>query len=146
MKSTVFELTTGSDGAPPEPDWSTQYVNKLERERAADDWGRIVHELRDANLLTVANGRAIERLVDFHVQYMRASRHVCEHGAILPAKRAKVGQWNPYWNVIRQADGSIRTLEAELGIAPLRRNRTDQVRRRPRVARRADAYLRRVGG
>jgi hypothetical protein len=47
--------------------------------------------------LTVANGHATRRLVEFRVQFERASKHVAEHCPVMKAKnkKAKVGQWNP---------------------------------------------------
>jgi hypothetical protein len=79
----------------------------------------------------VANGDAIRRLVEFHVQYERAAKRVAEHGAILPPKnkRTKVGQWNPFWSVMRQADKAILALEAEPGLSPVRRGKAEKVQR-----------------
>jgi phage terminase small subunit len=65
------------------------------------------------------------------VQYERAAKHVAEHGAILPPKnkRTKVGQWNPFWSVMRQADKAILALEAELGLSPVCRGKAEKVQR-----------------
>lgn len=141
-----LSAVSGGDGLPPEPDWPSHYVDELDIEAARLRWRTVLHELRDAGTLALANGDAIKRLVDFHIQYTRASRHVAENGAILRAKRAKVGQFNPYWSVMRQADEAIRVLEAELGIAPVRRGKATKVQRAKKAPRAADAYLRPVSG
>lgn len=143
MIMTVSAIDGGS-GLPPEPDWSSIYTDELDIGAAHDHWGIVTRELASANTLAVANGDAIRRLVEFHVQYDRASKHVAEHGAILPPKnkRTKVGQWNPFWSVMRQADKAILALEAELGLAPVRRGKADQVKRGKAKVRPADNYLR----
>jgi phage terminase small subunit len=75
------------------------------------------------------------------VQYERAARHVAEHGAILKASKAKIGQFNPYWAVMKHASDEIRRLEAELGIAPVRRGRATTVKREKKSERASDRYL-----
>lgn len=132
----------GGNGVPPEPDWSL-YSSPREIALARSWWSEIVAAMRSAETLTVANGSAIQRLVNFRVIEDQASRHVAEHGAIFkPAgSTALVGQWNPYWKVWRQADESIRQLEAELALAPTRRHRAGKVKRKATGPRAADTYL-----
>ena len=79
----------------------------------------------------------------FRVQYERSARHVAEYGPILAAtsKKAKVGQWNPHWSVMKQADEAIRSLEGELGISPTRRARNTKVQRGTQAPRPADRYI-----
>ncbi len=133
----------GGDGEPPEPDWAMQYSDPLDIEAAQAEWGLIVREMRDVETLAVANGHAVQRLVEFRVQYRRAANHVAEHGAILQQKpKGKSGQWNPFWSVMRQADSKILILEAELGLAPRRRNSAGKAKKRLKVGRPADEYLR----
>lgn len=144
----TFSAIDGGDGLPPEPDWASLFDDELDIATAHERWGVICRELQAANTLAVVNGDAIKRLVDFYVQYERASRHVAEHGAILPpkTKKAKVGQWNPFWSVMRQADKTICVLEAELGLTPVRRGKAEQVKRGKTKTRAADAYLKPVSG
>jgi hypothetical protein len=96
-----FAAIQGSDGKPPEPDWRTIFSNEDDLAIATEAWGFVVRELGEAGTLALANGHAIRRLVEFRVQYERASRQVAERGALLPPsnKKTKVGQWNPYWSV-----------------------------------------------
>jgi P27 family predicted phage terminase small subunit len=143
-----ISIMEGGAGAPPEPDWASIYSDEFDIAAAHEHWGTVVRELQSANTLAVANGDAIRRLVEFHVQYERAAKHVAEHGAILPPKnkRTKVGQWNPFWSVMRQADKAILALEAELGLSPVRRGKAEKVQRGKTKIRAADAYLRSVPG
>jgi len=71
-----------------------------------------------------------------------------QKGAILAptSKKAKAGQWNPHWSVMRQADDAIKLLEAELGIAPVRRSKATKAERKQRKSRPSDAFIRPAGG
>lgn len=134
----------GGEGVPREPDWSQIFTDEFDLALAGEQWGIVTRELSDAGVLAVANGHAVRRLVEFRVQYERSAKHVAEKGSILAptSKKAKTGQWNPHWSVMRQADESIRVLEAELGLAPTRRGKTTKVTRGKKTARAADRFLR----
>lgn len=144
----TFPTIAGGDGSPGEPDWASIYIDELDIAAAHDHWGVVTRELQSAGTLAVANGDSIRRLIEFRVQYDRASKHVAEHGPILKptSKKAKVGQWNPYWSVMRQADEAIRVAEAELGLAPTRRGKATKVQRGKQISRAADNYLKPVSG
>ncbi|KQT03202.1 MULTISPECIES: P27 family phage terminase small subunit [unclassified Rhizobium] len=144
--TTAFGEILGGDGSPPEPDWASIYADEFDILEAHEQWSIVLNELRDAHTLAVSNGHAIKRLVEFRVQYERSSKHVAEHGPVLKGKRAKVGQWNPHWSVMRQADEAIRVIEAELGIAPARRGKVTKVQRGKKTSRAADGYLKPVSG
>ena len=132
----------GGDGEPPEPDWALHYSDELDIEVARDEWGVVVREMQRAETLAVCNGHAIRRLVEFRIQWRRASEHVAEHGAIILGKTTgRGGQWNPFWSVMRQADDKIRALEAELGLAPRRRAAAVKAKRRLNRRSAADDYL-----
>lgn len=140
----TLKALDGGNGLPAEPDWSQLFNDAFDLAVAHSEWGIVTRELQDAGVLAVANGHSIRRLVEFRVQYERSAKHVAEKGALLAptSKKAKVGQWNPHWSVMRQADESIRVLEAELGLAPTRRGKTTKVQRAKKVPRAADNYLR----
>jgi P27 family predicted phage terminase small subunit len=144
----ITSVIIGGDGEPEEPEWRLVYENEDDLAIAHGEWGRVVREMREAQILSVVNGSAIRRLCDFRVQYERAARHVAENGAVLPpkTKRSKHANWNPWWSVMRQADEAIRYLETELGISPLRRKRAGKVTKRDKVARASDAYLKKAAG
>lgn len=144
---TKITAIDGGEGLPPEPDWSQLFTDEFDLAVARYEWGIVTRELRDAGVLALANGHSIRRLVEFRVQYERSAKHVAEKGSILAptSKKAKTGQWNPHWSVMRQADESIRVLEAELGLAPTRRGRTTKVQRGQKTKRAADNYLKPAG-
>ncbi|MEO4000323.1 P27 family phage terminase small subunit [Mesorhizobium sp. CAU 1732] len=127
-----------------EPDWSRTFTDSDDLAEAAEQWRAVMAELQAAGTLADANGHTVVRLVEFRVQYRKAAKHVAEHGAILAAKRAKVGQWNPFWAVMRQADERIVVLESKLGIDPVSRGKTTKVQRGKKKARAADQYLKPV--
>lgn len=130
-----------------EPDWKAIFTDADDQAEAAEQWATVVEELTTAGTLTVANGHTMTRLVEFRIQYRKAARHVAEHGAILTAKRAKVGQWNPWWGVMRQADERIVVLEGKLGIDPVSRGKaTKAVTRGGKKKKALDAYLSTPGG
>ena len=124
-----------------EPDWSAVFSDPADLAAAREQWATVSDELAAAGTLAVANGNTVTRLVEFRIQYRKAAKHVAEHGAILSAKRAKVGQWNPWWAVMRQADERIVVLESKLGIDPVSRGKTTKVQRGKKKSRAADAYL-----
>lgn len=139
----ALSVFPGGDGYPVEPDWTGIFSDDLDAEVARVTWRETFNEMRDAGTLSITNGHAIKRLAEFRVQFERASRHVGEEGAVLKAgsRKAKVGQWNPYWSVMRQADEAIKALEAELGLSPRRRAGASKVQRKSKQVRPADAYL-----
>jgi len=137
----------GGDGVPAEPEWSSIFADELDIAMAHEQWGIITREMASAGTIAMPNGHTIRRLVEFRVHYERSARHVAEKGAILAptSKKAKTGQWNPHWSVMRQADESMRVLEAELGLSPVRRGKTTKAQHGKKAPRAADAYLRTAG-
>lgn len=138
------ETIDGGSGQPPEPDWASLYGDELDIAEAHEQWGVIVREMAASSTIAVSNGHAIRRLVEFRVQYERASRHVAEHGPILKGKRAKVGQWNPFWSVMTHAAEKIVALEKALGISPDGRTKVGKVTRGKQASRPANNYLKPV--
>lgn len=140
----TLETVHGGDGIPPEPDWASVYQDVLDQALAHEEWGIVLREMQEMQTIAMANGHAIKRLVMFRIQYERAARDVAENGPVVKAKKTRVPQYNPHWIVMRQADDAIRSLEGELGIAPLRRGRAGKATKKTKVARAADRYLRPV--
>jgi phage terminase small subunit len=144
MATPIFTAIQGGEGGPVEPDWRSIFSDPDDIAIATTNWATVTKEMREAGTLSAANAHSIRRLVEISVQYERSSRHVAEFGAILPpkTKKAKVGQWNPHWSVVRQADECMRIAEAELGIAPIRRGKAGKVQRGKKAPRAADKFLR----
>jgi P27 family predicted phage terminase small subunit len=141
MSAVIKQFPGAAVERPPEPDWRSIYTDDDDLAIASAAWKDVVTEMSAAGTLTVGNGHAIKRLVQFVVQYERASRQVAETGAVTKAKRTKVPQYSPYWIVMRQSDDSIRVAEAELGITPLRRSKAGKVNRVQKAPRAADKFL-----
>lgn len=142
-----MDLIEGGSGVPEEPDWGSIYADEFDVAMAHEFWGVATRELQSNGVLSVANGHAVKRLVDFRVQYERAARQVAEVGPVAKSTRKrgnKTGQWNPYWSVMRQADEAVRVLEAELGIPPVRRGKATKVLNAKKTVRAADKYLKAV--
>ena len=142
----MLQGIVGGEGVPSEPDWSLIYKGADEVAVAHEEWGVVIREMQEAGTITVANGHAIRRLVEFRLQYERAGRIVARQGTIVPAKRTRVPQINPYWVIMRQANEALKVLEAELGIAPTRRARAAKVKREKKIERASDRYLKPVTG
>jgi P27 family predicted phage terminase small subunit len=138
-----LHVIEGGHGEPPEPDWSRLYVKNanLEREQAGEYWAEIVGAMREAGTLSVVNGHAIKRLCCFLVLYEKAQKDVATEGATLRYKRSNLPYTNPNLIVMRQLDETIRSLESELCLPPLRRGRAGKVTRKPTKPRPADAWL-----
>ncbi|WEX07381.1 P27 family phage terminase small subunit [Chelativorans sp. AA-79] len=137
----VIPVWDGMPAAVIEPDWSAIFSDEGDIAEAREQWSTVTDELAAVGTLATANGNTVTRLVEFRVQFRKAARHVAQHGAILAAQRAKVGQWNPYWAVMRQADERIVVLESKLGIDPVSRGKATKVDRGKKIKKAADAYL-----
>lgn len=136
----------GGDGEPPFPiDWKTTYSDKAELASLQEEWNLVISEMKTAQTLSVVNGHAVRRLVEFRHQYRKAAAHVAQHGPMLPARDPEAAQdiWNPMWAVMRHCEKAIRDIESELCLAPLRRGRAGKVEKRARQSRPSDAYLKR---
>ena len=130
-----------SEASLTEPDWISMYPDSADGQEAGRQWQAVMADLSDAGTIADANGHTVTRLVEFRVQYWKAAKHVAQHGAILSSKRAKIGQWNPFWSAMQQADARIVVLEAKLGLDPLSRGKATKVQRGKKKARAADEYL-----
>src|SRR5688572_9333588 len=132
----------GGGGVPPEPDWGSTYTDVLDIAAAHEHWGVVTRSMQEAQTISIENGDAIERLVHARVLYRKAINHVAENGAVLKNKRNRADEYNPHYGVMRQMADLMVVMEAELGIAPVRRNKASKAQRKTKVARAADNYLR----
>jgi P27 family predicted phage terminase small subunit len=126
---------------PPEPNWAHYYDDAEKRERAHTNWLEICHALRDAGGLAVSNGHAILRLISLRLEYDFSMQDVAARGVVIPETRKRFAHTNPHFRVMRQIDETIRQLEAELGISPVRRGRIGKIQKRQTKARAADEFL-----
>lgn len=141
----TLQAVPGGDGIPAEPEWSALYPDRTDAEAAHRHWGVVVRELQEAATLTVANGHAILRLVQFRILYDQAAAHVVEHGPVIAAPKTGTQTANLHWSAMRQADEAIRSIEAQLGITPTSRSRAAKVQRKTKTERAADRFLKAAG-
>lgn len=137
----------GTGSIVPEPHWSMLLTDELEIASAAENWRRIVTEMRDRSILSPSNGHAIQRLVLSYVIFDRSSREVAEHGAVLKPKRGNpkaIARLSPHFSAMREAASDAAQMESELGLSPRRRSTVGKVERKARSARASDAYIRAV--
>lgn len=137
----------GTGSIVPEPHWSMLLTDELEIASAAENWRRIVAEMRDRSILSPSNGHAIQRLVLSYVIFDRSSREVAEHGAVLKPKRGNpkaIARLSPHFSAMREAASDAAQMESELGLSPRRRSTAGKVERKARSARASDAYIRAV--
>ncbi len=141
-----MELKTlsGGENAPPEPDWAAIYTDDIDQATAKEHWRAVVSEMREAGTVTVVNGHAIQRLIQFRIEFDRAARNVAEQGKIIRAKRTKAAAINPEWTCMKQAGEAVADIEAELGLSPRRRSAVGKVQRAKRKITAADSYLKPV--
>lgn len=138
-------MTDVQGAALSQPEWTSIFPDTADVAEAEEQWRAVMADLQAAGTLADANAHTVVRLVEFRVQYRKAARHVAEHGTILTSKRAKVGQWNPFWSAMQQADARIVVLESKLGLDPVSRGKTTRVARGKKKTRPADAYLKPAG-
>jgi P27 family predicted phage terminase small subunit len=112
-----------------EPNWAAQFTDELDQDLARRQWRIIIGELRGSEKLANANERQVKRLVDAYVLYEIAMRHVADEGAVFPAKGKKQPAYNPWFTVLKDANGMASAAEAELTITPRRRNNGGKVQR-----------------
>jgi phage terminase small subunit len=133
-----------------EPDWSllipnqggtTAGSNKRWRDYAHQEWLRITSEMRETNTLAPVNRHTIQRLVLAYIRYDRAAIEVFRGGTIGKAPTSQTATLQIYHSEMRQADADATTAERELGLTPLRRGNTKQVKRAEKIQRKSDRYL-----
>ena len=89
----------------------------------------------------ISGGHAIERLCCFRVHYTQLQKALAREGPMREGKRTKIPYANPNMIMLRSLDETIRSLEAELCLAPLRRRRARKVTRKVTRPTPADAWL-----
>lgn len=141
MASKTLVVLKGFEGEPVEPDWNDLYDNREDISTAREEWRKVVTEMREDQTLAFGNGHAISRLVHFRIIYRDALHRVTkqQEAVVVPGKNGP--RMNPWFLAMRKAEESIRILEAELGISPLRRKKVGKVAKRETKTRAADSYL-----
>jgi P27 family predicted phage terminase small subunit len=127
-----------------EPDWESIFSDELDIGHAKEHWRVITTELSDRQLLSMANGHALQRLVMAYIVYDKAANEVAEHGAVSKPKKGNsraIARVSPNFQVMREMANDAATLEAEFGLAPRRRAAAKKAELNKKVPRKADVYL-----
>lgn len=143
-----MDLVQDTGGIIAEPDWQRILKRRGEREAAAHYWQTIADEMRGRQTLSPANAHAVFRLVLALVIYDRTMIAVARKGAVNePAKgnTRAIPRINPYFTAMKEAAALIAASEAELGLAPRRRNAVGKVAQ-PRRQTGANRYLKSLKG
>lgn len=142
--ATILTLVPQTDSIIEEPDWDTLLDDDLEVIEAKEYWRVITTELKSRNLLSPANGHAVQRLINFYLMYDRMFKEVAEHGMIVKAKRRNVrsiARVSPYVLAMVQMGNEATSLEKELGISPRGRDNVKPVQKKSSKDRASNAYL-----
>lgn len=122
----------GGDGIPPEPNWRTIFGRAADREVASTYWRGIISEMRNADMLAVANAHSIKRLVVAYVTYDQCAKEVLKLGPVIKAKKTGVPTYNPWWTTMSNAASQAQALEKELCVSPRDRGNGAKVQKKTR--------------
>jgi phage terminase small subunit len=125
-----------------EPDWALVITDPLEQQSASAAWRAAEADMRNAGTLAAGNADALRRYALAVALHAQAARHVFEDGAVVRKGKSAVQMWNLWTSALEKAAAMCESLEAELGLAPRRRNAAGAAK--PLAARKplpADAYL-----
>ena len=131
-----------------EPAWSLLLDDELEIAAAGEHWRRLTTEMRERDTLSATNTHALQRLVIAYILYDRSAREVTANGAVMKPKRGNpraIARLSPHFQAMREAASDAEGLEAELGIAPRRRNSAGKVAKNGRKSTASAAFLKSVG-
>jgi len=130
-----------------EPDWSRFLKTAAEKADAAEHWRRLTTEMRDREILSPANAHALLRLVITYVVHDRAAADAGKLGGVAKPKRGNpksIARVSPHFTVMKESAAAAASIEAELGLAPRRRNGVAKVQRRVAKRTGADRFLKPV--
>jgi P27 family predicted phage terminase small subunit len=106
----------------------------------AEEWRKVVDDLKAMNVLGRENGAAVELYVRNLVRMRRCEAHLAQHGPIVAAPRTGVPMQNPYLAIANRAAETVAKMAAELGLTPSARGRVRPLKKPARAPAAADAY------
>jgi P27 family predicted phage terminase small subunit len=127
-----------------QPNWKLLIPDADEQAVARKHWRRIVDEMREREILSAANGHALQRLVLAYLVYDRCSLMVAADGLVTapsPDNPKAIARLSIYYKAMREAENTAERLEAQLGLSPGRRSRVGKVTRKRERSAGADAFL-----
>jgi len=127
-----------------EPAWNRLLPERAERVAASEHWRRIAGEMDELQILSPANGHALQRLVLAYLVYDRCSKNVAADGLVTePAKDnpKAIARLSIHYKAMREAESTAERLEAQLGLTPGKRGRVGKVAKKRERSAGADAFL-----
>lgn len=140
----VADPARASIGGIIEPDWGRLLPEKGERDAASEHWQRVAGEMDEMQILSLANGHALQRLVLAYLVYDRCSKDVAAHGLVTeasPDNPKSIARLSVHYKAMREAEGTAQRLEAQLGLTPGKRGKVGKVTKKRERSTGADAFL-----
>ena len=127
-----------------EPDWARLLPEVAEQLAASEHWRRIAGEMDGQDILSLANGHALQRLVLAYLVYDRCSQMVAVDGLVTEPNEKNpksIARLSIYYKAMREAESTAERLEAQLGLTPGKRGRVGKVVKKRERSAGADAFL-----
>lgn len=127
-----------------EPDWSRLLPERTEQEAAAEHWRRLAGEMHEQEILSLANGHALQRLVLAYLVYDRCSKSVAVDGLVTEPNKENpksIARLSIYYKAMREAENTAERLEGQLGLTPGKRGRVGKVAKKRERKAGADTFL-----
>jgi P27 family predicted phage terminase small subunit len=127
-----------------EPDWARLLPEADEQTAAADHWRRVAREMHELEILSLANGHALQRLVLAYLVYDRCSKNVAADGLVTEPNKdnpKSIARLSIHYKAMREAENTAERLEGQLGLTPGKRGRVGKVTQKRERKAGADAFL-----
>lgn len=127
-----------------EPDWSRLLPDTAEQAAASEHWRRVAGEMDGQEILSLANGHSLQRLVLAYLVYDRCSKNVAADGLVTePTKEnpKSIARLSIHYKAMREAENTAERLEGQLGLTPGKRGRVGKVTKKRERKAGADAFL-----
>jgi P27 family predicted phage terminase small subunit len=138
------QLTRETIGGILEPDWSRLLPERSEQEAASEHWRRVAGEMSDLEILSLANGHSLQRLVLAYLVYDRCSKNVAANGLVTEPSNDNpkaIARLSIHYKAMREAENTAERLEGQLGLTPGKRGRVGKVIKKRERRAGADAFL-----
>jgi P27 family predicted phage terminase small subunit len=143
-KPALPQLTRETIGGILEPDWPRLLPERSEQEAASDHWRRVAGEMSDLEILSLANGHSLQRLVLAYLVYDRCSKNVAADGLVTEPSKDNpkaIARLSIHYKAMREAENTAERLEGQLGLTPGKRGRVGKVTKKRERSAGADAFL-----
>jgi len=143
-KPRLPRLTRETIGGILEPDWARLLPERAEQEAASEHWRRVAGEMHELEILSLANGHALQRLVLAYLVYDRCSKNVAADGLVTAPNAdnpKSIARLSIHYKAMREAENTAERLEAQLGLTPGKRGRVGKVTKKRERQAGADKFL-----